>query len=405
MGARRAAAGLAAAFFVSGWVTAARAAAPSEAVQKAGKYLVDHQTDAGAWGTTPAIGDVADGVVALVSAEVASGPIAKAVDYVATHGAAEADRTMEVARVILAAIAADKNPRNFGRVDYVGRLKGYYNPNNGNYDTTTDPNSLAILAVVAANEPLPEKAVTGLQARACPDGGFPRATCVLGTDVAVTALALNAMAAAGVGPSDPVYAAARSFLAGAANSEGGFGTAKGGATEALATSRVLNALKAIGDDPDAAPWRKSPTADPRTALAALQDGSGGFKADRATAAPDDLTTARVLPAFAGFALPVRPASKETTPTLTPTTVSPAGGGAVTTTSRPATRPTVAPRRDDEQPGVSTPTPAADPQVGLASPANRRDTDNGRSLLAVLPFVATLFGAGAVGVVLRRRART
>jgi hypothetical protein len=161
---------------------------------------------------------VADGVVALVSAEVASGPLNKAVDYVATHGPAEADRAMEVSRVILAAVAAGKNPRDFGRVDYVGRLKGYYNPNNGYYDTTTDPNSLAILAAVAAAEPLPEKAVTSLQGRQCPDGGFPRATCVFGSDVAVSALVLNALAAAGVGSTDPVYATGRAFLAAAENS-------------------------------------------------------------------------------------------------------------------------------------------------------------------------------------------
>jgi hypothetical protein len=160
----------------------------------------------------------------------------------------------------------------------------------------------------------------------------------------------------------------------------------------------------MGEDDAAAPWRKAPNVDPGAALAALQDPSGGFRADRATVAPDDLTTARVLPGLAGLALPVRQASKETPPS-TPTTVTPSGGQDATTTSRPASRPTVVPRRGEEQPAVSTPSTITDPQVGLASPANRGDTDNGRSLLAVLPFVATLFGAGAVGIVLRRRART
>src|SRR5205085_2102713 len=136
----------------------------------------------------------------------------------------DASRAPSTARVILAVVAAGREPRDFGKVDYVGRLRTYYNPSTGSYDQTTDGNSLAILALIASKDPLPDKAVTSLEGLQCDDGGFARSNCLLGSDVASTALALNALVRAGVGESDPSYARARSFLLTAQNPAGGYGS-------------------------------------------------------------------------------------------------------------------------------------------------------------------------------------
>lgn len=405
VGVRRAAALLTAAFIVLGAAGGARAVAPREAIERAGKFLVERQGADGGWGSTPSSDEVADAVVGLVSARVAAAPIDKALDFIAERGPAEANRPSMVSRIVLGIVAAGKNPRDFGRVDYIGRLRTYYNPSTGAFDANTDPNSLAILAYVAGAEPLPERAVTSLQNRQCSDGGFPRTTCVLGSDVGSTALALNALIAAKVGSSDPAYAAAREFLLGAGNREGGYGNAKGGATAAEPTSRVLSVIAAMGEDPAAAPWHRPPNVDPAAALASLQDGSGGFRTDSAATGPDEMTTARALPGFASLALPVRPASLETPPTSTPTTVRQAASGATTTTVAPSRTTVARPGPARPAPEVSVPTPdATGPGTDLAAPARDDGSGGGRSLMALAPFIATLFGAGAVGIVLRRRAR-
>jgi hypothetical protein len=343
---------------------------------------------------------VAEGIVGLVSASITDAPLTKALNYVASHGPADANRASETARVILGVVAANRNPRDFGKVDYVGRLRTYYNPNNGNYDPSTDSNSLSILALVAAKEPVPEHAVAALRDRACSDGGFPKGTCLFGSDVTSTSLVLQALVAAGVGPSDPSYAKARSYLVAAQNAQGGFGPSTGQATESLPTAAAVAAIIAMGED--AAAWRKSPTADPVAALLTLQDASGGFRAAAATAAPDELTTARVLPGLAGRPLPVRPAA------ATPATTTTVAGGPPSTTA--TTKP---PASGTSAPGVgaartvlpaATSTTTNDSTVSLAAPTSGGDNGQ-RSLLRLLPFVATLFGAGTVGLALRRRART
>lgn len=396
MGVTRASALLIAAL-LSGVAVVAAQAVPPPAAARAGEYLVRAQLADGSWGTSAPAEEVADGVSGLVAAGVVGAPLTKALNYIAAHGPADADRPSHTARVVLALVAAGRNPRDFGRVDYVGRLRTYYNPNNGNYDAIAEPNALAMLALVAAKEPVPEKAVTALQSRQCGDGGFPRSGCLFGSGIEPTALVLSALAAAKVGPSDPVMEKGLGYLHAAQNTDAGFGRP----TAALATALAVNAIVTMGEDPKAVAWRKSPTTDPLTALAALQESNGGLRADTSTPMPDPLTTAQALPGFAGRALPLRPESTSPTttsttapgsatePTSTSTTRRPVSRGAVTTVTRAA-------------PTSSTTT---DDGTGVAAPAGRTGgTDNGRPFMTLLPFVATLFGAGAVGVVLRRRSR-
>ena len=357
------------------------------------------QTADGGWMSQP-VEQVAEGALGLVSASITDAPLTKALNYIAEHGPADATRASQTARVILAVVAAGKNPRDFGKVDYVGRLRTYYNPTNGNYDPSTDPNSLSILALAAAKDPIPGHAIGSLQDRQCSDGGFPRAACLLGSDVTSTSLVLEALTAAGVGPSDPVYGKARGYLATAQNADGGFGPGAGQATEAVPTATGLSAIAVMGESPESLPWRKSPNADPVLALLALQDTTtGGFRPDASTTAPDDLTTARALPGLAGRALPLRPSPPK------PATTTTQGAVATSTTLGQPIRGATVPRSRTTRttkPAVEE-TTTTQPDVTLAAPANRGDS--GRSLIGLLPFVATLFGAGAVGVVLRRRART
>jgi hypothetical protein len=399
VGVRRVTAALLAASTAVLGVAVAHAAPPTDAVARAGKFLVDRQGADGGWADAP-VEQVAEGATGLVSASITDAPLTKALNFIAAKGPADANRAPETSRVILAVVAAGKNPRDFGKVDYVGRLRTYYNPNTGSYDPATDANSLSILALVAAKDPVPQRAITSLQGRQCNDGGFPRAACLFGSDVTSSSFVLEAFVAAGVGSSDPVYAKARSYLVSAQNKDGGFGPGVGQPTAALPTGAALAAIAALAEDPTASPWRLSPTADPISALLALQDASGGFRPDAATAAPDAITTARALLGLSGHALPLRPATAVASTTTT------APGAVPSTVTTQATRRTAVPGRRTTRTSapIAGSTSSTNPDVKLAAPAGR-DSVGGRSLLGLLPFVATLFGAGAVGLVLRRRART
>lgn len=387
----------------------AHASAPTDAVDRAARYLVSRQLDDGSWPSQSgaATADVvADYAVALAAADVSGPPMTKALGYVAAHGPADANRASATSRVILAAVAGGKDPRDFGHVDYVGRLGGYYNPTTGDYDAATQSNALAVLALTAAGQKPPSHAIGALQARQCSDGGFSRSTCLLGSDAETTALAVSALTAAGVGTSDPAVGSARGYLAAGENADGGFANSASGATAAEPTGAVVVALSAIGENPQAAPWRKSATADPWAALVALQDQSGGLRTDMTTTGPDDQGTARALPGFAGVMLPVRPHPVSTPATRrddgaaisgSTTTISPAAATA-TTLKRP-------PRRGARTTTAVTPAPNASGKTDLRLAAPSRDGGHGRSLLRLLPFVLTLVGAGAAGLLLRRRAHT
>jgi hypothetical protein len=410
VGGKRAAAFIAAALFVIEAVGGAQAGPPPDAASRAGKYLVSRQLDDGSWPSSSAqtADMVADYVVALVSAGVTGSPLTKAVAYVAENGPSDANRAPATARVILAAVAAGKDPRDFGNVDYVGRLGGYYNPTTGDYDTTTLGDALAILALSAAGAKVPDHAIGALQNRKCDDGGFSRTNCLFGTTIDASALVLSSLVAARVGSSDPVVADARAYIAYRQNADGGFGATGGAGTAAGPTGMAIAALGALGEKLDQPPWQKSPTANPWTALTALQDQSGGMKTDASASAPDDDATADALPGLADYALPIRPDSKHLTPE--PKNEEPVAPGETTTSVAP-TETTSAPRgraRSSERTTTTAavgavPEDGGKKEVGLAAPAR---TDNGgRSLAGLLPFIATLFGAGAVGIVLRRRART
>ena len=378
---------------------AAAAAPPTGPAQRAGQYLVTRQLSNGAWGSTTAASDqVADGIVGLVSAGVTDAPLTKALSYLAANAPGDATRAIYTARIVLAIVAAGKNPHDFGHVDYGSRLAGYYNQSAGVYDPSTDYDAVAILATLAAGDTPPPRALNELRTRQCGDGGFARGTCLFGTDVPTTALALEALVAAGAGPADGARANARAYLLAAERPDGGFGMTGSQATTPAITATVLTAIAAIGESPAKAPWHNSSGNDPASALAAFQDGNGGVRPDRSTG-PDDLTTARALPGLAERALPVKPevAAPATTTTTSP---SPATTVAVATTVA-RTRNGVAPRPAS----ASSTTSTTASQLGLAAPAaGRRGSSSGRSVLETLPLVVTLFAAGTAGLLLRRKAR-
>lgn len=302
----------------------ATASERSESPRRAADYLVGHQAPDGTFFGDDASHRVAETLVALVAGGVTGAPVSRALAAVESDGPQAADRAGEAGLLVMGVVAAGRDPRA-----YVEHLRTFYDETLGAYDTQQFQNALALLGVVAADERIPDGAVTFLRLNRCPDGGIPvQVPCGgAGGHVDVTALVLQALVRDGMPASDSLRADARSFLVAAQNAEGGFGDTKGASTNANSTGLVLGALAALGESPTDAPWR-----DPLRVLLALQQPDGRFRQGKAAEGDSYLATRQAIPGVAGRPYPVQPTPQQSPPataaaTSTSTTTSTTVGSA------------------------------------------------------------------------------
>ena len=157
-----------------------------------------------------AVGQQADAIVALAAtgrprttlrARLAR-MIPAASSYARTAGAA--------GKVVLAAVAAGRNPRSLGGVNYVARIRAQYA--GGRYGASAYDQAYAILALRAAGEPVPRAAITALRdTRGIGGWGFGL-TRSGRDDVSATGLLIEASRSAGVPASDVMLRQATAWL-------------------------------------------------------------------------------------------------------------------------------------------------------------------------------------------------
>jgi hypothetical protein len=211
----------------------------------------------------------------------------------------------DTAKLILAALAAGRDARDFGGIDLVSSLEAK-SDDDGLYGGTEAGNvvsqSLAILALKAAGRPIPASALAWLAAVQLDDGSWSwNGDTTPGTgDSNSTALALQALVAAD--EQDAIVNKALDYLHGIQNEDGGFPYQKpsdfGSDTDANSTAYVIQALIATGNDPASGDWTVGGNA-PLTALAALQLESGAFAWQAAVPDENFLATAQAIPALEG----------------------------------------------------------------------------------------------------------
>ncbi|MCX7858658.1 MAG: terpene cyclase/mutase family protein [Chloroflexus sp.] len=279
-------------------------AAQSAAVAAALQWVASQQQADGSFaGFGP--GDTADAVVAFVAG--GQQPPASAVNYLAgqaaSYGTSSAGAT---AKLILAAVAAGRDPLNFGGVNLARQLGSTYSATTGQYGSDVYGHALALLAIKAMGAQPPAAAIDRLISLQLRDGGWSfDGAAATGSDTNTTALAV--MALAGRARAADALNAARAYLRGQQNPDGGFPysqtSAFGNASDANSTAAVAMAIIALGEDPSGAAWKQG-DATPLSALAAFQNSSGAFRYQNAM--PDDnaLATYQAIPALAGRALPV-----------------------------------------------------------------------------------------------------
>lgn len=189
-------------------------------------YVAAHQQQDGSFPGFSPLGSTADAVISFVAARRGPASIESGLDYLEGN-VAEADTVGEKAKLVLAAAAGGRDPREFGGRDLVQELLDA-EQDTGQYSAVTpdDPfdgevtdHTLAILALAAAPEVDPStNSFTWLVEARCGDGGWQHtgpqlkeenAHCFTGdgdsdffrSDTNTSSLALQALAAhAHVGP-------------------------------------------------------------------------------------------------------------------------------------------------------------------------------------------------------------
>lgn len=182
----------------------------------------------------------------------------------------------------------------------------YYNAADGTYSTGALAQAWAILGSAALSQTVPAAAQTYLENLAQPNGGWEWAPG-MGTDSNSTALALQALVAAGEPLNSPVISNGLNFLRSAQNADGGFtytpGSSSGTASDADSTAYSIQALIATGQDPASGTWSQGGNT-PISYLLSLQLPDGSFEWQKGSGA-NQLATEQAVPALLGRAFPLR----------------------------------------------------------------------------------------------------
>lgn len=392
-------------------LTAAPAAAyqPAEPAQAAANWLVTtHQNDDGGYtsfsaGANQGASDVGGTVDALLALAAAGADTTETLAFLENDQEAAAAYAAQyggpAAKLILALTAAGSDPRDIGGYNIVISLTNYLSPT-GQYNVTTAfDQSLAILALSAAGEPIPVEAVDwllDLQTAGSWDDGFG----TLGNPDA-TAMAVMALLASGLTADEAPVAAARDFLAEAQLPTGGWAYGPDLPESANSTALVIQALRALGEDFTSAgnDWEQDGIT-PLAALLAWQSETGAFQADFGSGRFDDFfTTVQAIPAVA--VLEIVPIAAETA-TTEPPTEEPATATAEPATAEPTDEPTAEPTAEPTDTPVEEVQPTAEPQATATTPAATAADGGGSFTAWIVGFLIIVAGFSAIGWLRQRK---
>jgi prenyltransferase beta subunit len=284
----------------------------TEAISDAVAWLATQQAADGGFGSAGATADV---VLALAAANLEPRLMVTTTgeslfDFLAAQAVSyTAEGPAQTGKLALAVVAADDDPYDFGGLDLLATLWESYSATTGLFArepftmTSVWDQSLAMLAVAAAQEAVPPAAVGALAGWQQADGSWAYTPgSPYGGDPDSTALALMALLASGkanvhsVG--DAILAAEAYFRATQLDS-GGWGW---GVPSPNSTGFVLQGLAALGYVPATWTWTTATGGNPPGDLASLQLPNGAFPDYLGN--PDVMATAQALPGLAERPLPI-----------------------------------------------------------------------------------------------------
>jgi hypothetical protein len=136
-------------------------------------YLVTQQQPDGSIPAFSPIGSTADAVLAFVASGVGGSAMKDALGYLQSQTAAgEVTKPGQRAKVVMALVAAGKDPRHVGGHNLVNEIRSVLGPDGRFGDEPVLDDALDILALVSAGAPPPGRASAWLLGAQCPDGGW-----------------------------------------------------------------------------------------------------------------------------------------------------------------------------------------------------------------------------------------
>lgn len=196
-----------------------------------------------------------------------------------------------IGKTILGVTVAGADPNDFAGVDLTESLMATYDETAGAFGTVDNTwhQALAILGLYAAQSEIPEGAIDTLLSLQQADGGWEYAAG-FGTWPDNTALAIQALLAAGASPKDTAITSAVEHLRSTQTDDGGWG-------DASTTAYVLTALNALDEPLD--DWQTDSFGTPNVNLRSYQKTNGSYLLSWTH--PDDslMATASALYALMG----------------------------------------------------------------------------------------------------------
>jgi len=215
----------------------------------------------------------------ITQALIAAGETNVPTDHLTSVAAGGFNPANDYAKTILALAAAGKNPTTFGDIDYVAKLKTYYDGTQMGDATLLNDDIWSILALASIYQTNSKEAVAAknfLLANQNDDGGWGYA--VDGSSGSNdTAAAVMALLEAGIDVNNAVITNAVAFLHTMQNNDGGFMNDPMWGTDSDSGSDgwVISAIYRIGQDPAGLGWTKNGSTSVDH-LETLQDADGGF---------------------------------------------------------------------------------------------------------------------------------
>lgn len=173
-------------------------------------------------------------------------------------------RSTDYHRTIVGAVAAGKNPKDFGGYNLIQSVKESQLPSgkfgdiiSGEGEKLINAHIWGILSLYVAGEPIPNssRALSWLVNNQNADGGFSVEKNMNRSDVDMTAMALLAFAALGRDAQHPAVKKALDYLKTQQQENGDFSPWSGGGPETVA--QVIQGLIMLGIDPAGAEWTRT----------------------------------------------------------------------------------------------------------------------------------------------------
>lgn len=198
------------------------------------------------------------------------------VDYLEAN-ATSATLVTDYERMIMAVVAAEEDPSDFGGVDFLGLVEGAYDGTQIGDSTLLNDDCWGVSALIAAgvsqNDPIITNTVAFIKDNQSDDGGWGWGVGQ-NSDVDTTADAVMALVIAGGSETSTEITDGLAYIKSTQMDNGGFES--WGATNADTDSRGIMAALAAGQNPISDAWQSGTGRDPVDDILKFQQSDGSF---------------------------------------------------------------------------------------------------------------------------------